>query len=140
MTRVPASTYRPEVTARFTLHDAAALVPYRHDLGVDWVYLSPLLKAEPGSDHGYDVVDHAVIDPARGGAEGLAAGAAEARRLGVGGLGALGPNHVGVATPKENAWWWDLLTQGRGSSYADAFDVDWEAGGGKVLIPVVGDD
>ena len=34
------------------------VLPYLHDLGVDWVYLSPLLAAEPGSDHGYDVVDH----------------------------------------------------------------------------------
>ena len=50
------------------------------------------------------------------------------------------PNHVGVATPHQNAWWWDLLTHGRASAYADAFDVDWEAGGGRVLIPVVGDD
>ena len=50
--RVPTSTYRLQVNARFTLHDAAATLPYLHDLGVDWVYLSPLLKAEPGSDHG----------------------------------------------------------------------------------------
>ena len=56
--RVPTSTYRLQVNARFTLQDAAATLPYLHDLGVDWVYLSPLLRAEPGSDHGYDVVDH----------------------------------------------------------------------------------
>ena len=41
------------------LQDAAALVPYLQALGVDWVYLSPVLAAEPGSAHGYDVVDHA---------------------------------------------------------------------------------
>ena len=45
-------------------------LPYLHDLGVDWVYLSPLLEAEPGSDHGYDVVDPRPGRPSRGGAEG----------------------------------------------------------------------
>jgi (1->4)-alpha-D-glucan 1-alpha-D-glucosylmutase len=137
---LPTSTYRLQVNARFTLHDAAAALPYLHDLGVDWVYLSPLLEAEPGSDHGYDVVDHGVVDPDRGGAEGLAALSASARRLGMGVLVDIVPNHMGVATPRENAWWWDLLLHGRESQHADAFDVDWDAGAGKVRIPVLGDD
>ncbi len=138
--RVPASTYRLQVNARFTLYDAAAALPYLHDLGVDWVYLSPLLKAEPGSDHGYDVVDHTVIDPDRGGAQGLVAVSAEARRLGMGVLVDIVPNHMGVATPRENDWWWDLLTHGRSAAHADAFDVDWDAGDGRIRIPVVGDE
>src|SRR3954454_10372243 len=138
--RVPASTYRLQITADFTLDDAASVLPYLHDLGVDWVYLSPILRAEPGSEHGYDVVDHGQVDPARGGAQGLAALSAEARRLGMGLLVDVVPNHMGVATPRENAWWWDLLARGRDSSYADAFDVDWDAGGGRILLPVVGDD
>ena len=50
------------------------------------------------------------------------------------------PNHVGVATPVENAWWWDLLQHGQESAHAAAFDVDWAAGGGRIRIPVVGDD
>ncbi len=140
MMRVPASSYRLQVNAHFTLHDAAATLPYLHDLGVDWVYLSPLLEAEPGSDHGYDVVDHALVDPERGGVEGLAVLSAEARRLGMGVLVDIVPNHMGVATPRENAWWWDLLARGRDSAHAEAFDVDWEAGNGRVRIPVLGDD
>jgi len=140
MTRVPASTYRLQVNARFTLYDAAATLPYLRDLGVDWVYLSPLLRAEPGSDHGYDVVDHSLVDPERGGAEGLAAFSAAARELGLGILVDIVPNHVGVATPRESAWWWDLLRLGRSSTHAEAFDVDWDAGGGRVRIPIVGDD
>jgi (1->4)-alpha-D-glucan 1-alpha-D-glucosylmutase len=138
--RVPTSTYRLQINARFTLHDAADTLSYLHDLGVDWVYLSPLLKAEPGSDHGYDVVDHSVIDPDRGGAGGLAAVSAEARRLGMGVLVDIVPNHMGVATPAENAWWWDLLSHGPSAARADAFDVDWDAGAGTIRIPVLGDD
>ncbi|WP_309648313.1 malto-oligosyltrehalose synthase [Nocardioides sp.] len=138
--RAPRNTYRFQVTADFDLLEAARRLPYLHDLGVDWVYLSPLLSAEPGSDHGYDVVSHEGIDPTRGGAEGLAVLSAEARRLGMGVLVDIVPNHVGVATPVQNAWWWDLLTHGRESRYADAFDVDWDFGDGRVRIPVVGDD
>ncbi len=107
---------------------------------MDWVYLSPLLAAEPGSDHGYDVVAHDHIDASRGGAEGLAALSAEARRLGLGVLVDIVPNHVGVATPHESTWWWELLTHGPEWEHAHAFDVEWEAGGGRIRIPVVGDD
>ncbi len=138
--RTPASTYRLQITARFDLFAAARTLPYLHDLGVDWVYLSPLLEAEPGSEHGYDVIAHDLVDPARGGAAGLAEVSAEARRLGMGVLVDIVPNHVGVASPHLNAWWWDLLTHGRASRYADAFDVDWDAGHGRILLPVLGDD
>ncbi|MGH3335519.1 MAG: malto-oligosyltrehalose synthase, partial [Nocardioides sp.] len=138
--RTPRNTYRLQVTEDFDLFEAARRLPYLHDLGVDWVYLSPILAAEPGSTHGYDVVAHDRIDPARGGEEGLAALSKEARRLDMGVLVDIVPNHVGVATPVENAWWWDLLQHGQASAHAAAFDVDWPAGGGRIRIPVVGDD
>ncbi|RFA22087.1 malto-oligosyltrehalose synthase [Subtercola boreus] len=135
---VPKSTYRLQITSAFTLNDAAAEASYIHDLGADWLYLSPLLRAEAGSDHGYDVVDHSEIDPARGGAAGLSAAVAAARRLGLGVLIDIVPNHVGVATPTISGWWWDLLKNGQASAYASYFDVDWAFGGGKVRIPVLG--
>ena len=137
--RIPASTYRLQIRESFDLFAAATIADYVHELGADWLYLSPLLTAEAGSDHGYDVVDHSQIDPARGGADGLEVLATTARRLGLGVLIDIVPNHVGVASPAQNAWWWDLLTYGRESRYAEAFDVDWEFGSGKVRIPVLGD-
>jgi (1->4)-alpha-D-glucan 1-alpha-D-glucosylmutase len=137
---IPTSTYRVQVTADFDLHAVAGVLPYLHDLGADWVYLSPILAAEPGSTHGYDVVDPGRIDPARGGPEGLAAVARKARELGMGVLVDIVPNHVGVATPRENHLWWDLLSHGRDSRYASFFDVDWDKGDGKVVLPILGDD
>ena len=138
--RVPQSTYRFQVTPDFDLHACAGRLSYLHDLGVDWVYLSPLLASEPGSQHGYDVVDFDHVDLERGGKEGLAALSAEARRLGMGVLVDIVPNHVGVATPSEDPWWWDVLRLGRESEHASAFDVDWSAGDGRLVIPVIGDD
>ncbi|GAA1441044.1 malto-oligosyltrehalose synthase [Leifsonia poae] len=136
---LPASTYRLQISADFTLHDALRVLPYLQRLGVDWVYLSPLLEAQPGSAHGYDVIDHSRVDPARGGPEALAALADAAHALGMGILVDIVPNHMGIETPRRNAWWWDVLTHGRASGFADYFDIDWAAGGDRVRLPVLGD-
>jgi (1->4)-alpha-D-glucan 1-alpha-D-glucosylmutase len=138
--RAPISTYRIQVRQSFDLDAVAELVDYLHDLGADWVYLSPLLQAEAGSGHGYDVVDHSLVDPARGGREGLDRAVAAVHAQGMGVLVDLVPNHVGVATPAAMAWWWDVLANGRASRYAEAFDVDWEFGGERLRLPVLGDD
>jgi (1->4)-alpha-D-glucan 1-alpha-D-glucosylmutase len=136
---IPVSTYRLQITSAFTLDSAAAVLDYVTALGADWLYLSPLLTAEEGSDHGYDVVDHRSVDPARGGPEALARLSAAAVQAGRGILVDIVPNHVGVNTPHANAWWWDLLRLGQASRYAEAFDVDWPAGNGRLLLPVLGD-
>jgi (1->4)-alpha-D-glucan 1-alpha-D-glucosylmutase len=138
--KVPASTYRLQIRSSFTLFDAAETVPYLKSLGVDWVYLSPILTAERGSDHGYDVTDPSSVDPERGGPGGLLALSAAAREHGMGVLVDIVPNHVGVASPKQNPWWWSLLQEGRGSPYAEAFDIDWDFGAGRIRIPVLGSD
>ncbi len=138
--RVPASTYRLQIRRSFTLLDAAAKVPYLKSLGADWLYLSPILTAEQGSDHGYDVTDPSAVDPGRGGPEGLLALSKAAREHGMGVLVDIVPNHVGVASPAQNPWWWSLLAEGRESRYAEAFDVDWDFGGGRIRLPVLGSD
>ena len=45
------------------------------------------------------------------------------------------PNHM--AADLRNPWWVDVLKEGQGSRYAKFFDIDWERGGGKVLLPVL---
>ena len=135
----PVSTYRLQVTADWTLADAADLVPYLVELGADWVYLSPILAAEAGSGHGYDVVDHGEVDPDRGGDSGLRRAAEAAHRAGQGVLVDIVPNHVGIATPEASVWWWDVLTHGQDSAYARYFDIEWAVAGGKVRLPILGD-
>jgi (1->4)-alpha-D-glucan 1-alpha-D-glucosylmutase len=138
MARTPRSTYRLQIRRDFDLDAAASVTDYLRALGVSWAYLSPLLKATEGSDHGYDVVDPSQVDPARGGAEGLVRFAAAARAAGLGILIDTVPNHMGISKPAQNPWWWDLLTHGRGSRYAEAFDIDWDFGGGRVRVPILG--
>lgn len=135
--RLPRSTYRLQLSQSFDLFRAAEVADYLHKLGADWLYLSPILAAEAGSEHGYDVVDHGGIDATRGGTAGLDAASAAAHRLGMGVLVDIVPNHMGIATPAANAWWWDVLAHGRQSRYAEAFDIDWDFGGGRVRIPVL---
>jgi (1->4)-alpha-D-glucan 1-alpha-D-glucosylmutase len=137
---VPTSTYRLQVTAEFSLLDAAAVTGYLADLGVGAVYVSPLLRSTTGSSHGYDVVDHRLVDPDRGGDAGLATLAEACRAAGLGLVVDIVPNHMGVAVPAENHAWWDVLRLGRKSPFARWFDIDWQINDGRILIPVLGDD
>ena len=138
-TEVPKSTYRLQITPEFTLRDAVQVLDHLQRLGADAVYLSPILEAAAGSQHGYDVVDPTRVDAARGGPEALRelADAAHARGLRV--VADIVPNHLGVAVPHENPWWWDVLRNGQGSEHARAFDIDWAFGGGRLRIPILGD-
>jgi (1->4)-alpha-D-glucan 1-alpha-D-glucosylmutase len=135
---VPAATYRLQVHAGFRLQDAAGIADYLADLGVTHAYSSPLLRSAEGSNHGYDTVDHAHIDEARGGREGFDRFVAALHQHGLGLVLDLVPNHMGVDDPAAAPWWWDVLEHGQDSAHAAAFDIDWEFGGGKVRIPVLG--
>ncbi len=135
---VPTGTYRLQVTADFTLADAASVAGYLADLGVSHAYVSPLLRSASGSTHGYDTVDHAHIDESRGGQAGFDRLVAALHGHGLGLVLDLVPNHMGVADAAEAPWWWDVLKHGRTSAHADAFDIDWDFGGGRVRIPVLG--
>lgn len=136
----PSSTYRLQISERFTLHDAVSVVGYLARLGVGALYLSPLLRSSRGSPHGYDVVEHSVVDPARGGEEGLHELAEASRRAGIELVVDIVPNHMGVAHPEQNTAWWELLKDGSGGDFATWFDVDWAVADGRVLIPVLPDD
>jgi (1->4)-alpha-D-glucan 1-alpha-D-glucosylmutase len=134
---VPRSTYRLQLTPTFTLADAAEVVPYLAHLGVTHVYCSPFLQAAPGSTHGYDVVDHGQVNAELGGSEGFTALCRVATAHGMQLLIDIVPNHMAVGG-RENAAWWDVLRLGSDSPYASWFDIDWEAGGGRVLTPILG--
>src|SRR5436305_9604821 len=136
----PTATYRLQLRREFGFRDAAAVVPYLASLGVSHVYCSPVLAATPGSAHGYDVVDHSRLSPELGGDEGWAELVAACRAHGLGVVVDVVPNHMAIPTPESlNPVLWEVLREGRDSSKADWFDIDWDSQGGRLLMPVLGD-
>jgi len=136
----PRATMRLQFHKGFTFADAERLVPYLARLGISHVYASPITTARPGSMHGYDVIDPTRVNPELGGEEGLRWLVAALREAGLGLIVDIVPNHM--AAGAENAWWFDVLRNGRASRYAPYFDIAWaaedEALRGKILLPVLG--
>ncbi|WP_282700403.1 malto-oligosyltrehalose synthase [Streptomyces sp. CC219B] len=134
---VPTATYRLQLQPEFPFAAAATAVPYLASLGISHLHLSPVLESVPGSLHGYDVVDHARVREELGGEEGLRALARTAREHGLGLVVDIVPNHMAMA-PRHNHALWEVLREGPKSPYARWFDIDWEAQGGQLLLPVLG--
>ena len=68
---------------------------------------------------------------------GLRSLARTAREHGLGLVVDIVPNHMAMA-PRHNRPLWEVLREGPDSPYARWFDIDWEAHGGQVLLPVLG--
>ncbi|ANE44936.1 malto-oligosyltrehalose synthase [Deinococcus puniceus] len=139
---MPTSTYRLQLHPGFTFAAARRVLPYLARLGITDLYLSPVWTSAPGSTHGYDVTDHASINPELGSEAGLRKLSAAARALGMGVVVDFVPNHMGIQGG-HNRYWEDVLAHGQASRYAHFFDISWSplkrALEGKVLLPVLGD-
>ncbi len=136
----PTGTYRLQLHAGFGFDDARALVPYLHRLGVSHLYLSPILQAVGGSQHGYDVVDHNRVNNELGGEDGLVRLADTAHSSGLGLLVDIVPNHMALVAPLTlNRPLWQVLRLGRGAPTAHWFDVDWDHVGGRFPLPLLGE-
>src|SRR3712207_2951761 len=136
----PRATYRLQFHKDFTFDDAVRIVPYLAKLGISHVYSSPIHTARPGSVHGYDIVDHARINPELGGEEGFRRLTDTLKEHGLGLLLDIVPNHMGVGGA-DNAWWLSVLEWGELSPFGRAFDIDWERLGAnhKLVVPFLGD-
>ena len=99
-----AASYRLQLHEGFGFDDAVAITDYLADLGITHLYLSPILQARHGSNHGYDVVDHDRLNQDLGGAAGYE------RLVQAWEPGAIivdiVPNHMAITDPM-NRWWWD---------------------------------
>jgi (1->4)-alpha-D-glucan 1-alpha-D-glucosylmutase len=137
---IPRATARLQCHAGFTLDDATEQVPYLAELGISHIYASPLATARPGSNHGYDVIDHTTINPALGGRPALERLVQRLRAHGMGLILDIVPNHM--ATHADNHWWWSVWAEGAQSEYAHYFDIDWNSPdpdlNGKIQAPFLG--
>jgi len=140
--QIPRATYRLQLNRDFTFNQAREIVAYLSAIGISHCYISPCLKARPGSMHGYDIVDHNALNPEIGTPEEFEAFVDTLHEHGMGLILDIVPNHMGVMG-SDNAWWLDVLENGEASAYADFFDIDWhplkEELHGKILVPVLHD-
>ena len=142
---MPTATYRIQFHENFKFADAENLIPYLHELGVSHLYSSPPVKSRRGSRHGYDVADPLRINSELGTEQEVNQLVEQLRQHGMGLLLDIVPNHM-AASP-ENPWWMDVLENGRDSTYAAFFDIDWEAPGTKfpevqknhIVLPILTD-
>jgi len=138
---VPIATYRVQLTANFDFDAAASIMPYLKALGITHLYASPFMKARKGSTHGYDVVDHARINPELGGDAGFERLSQALKQHDLGLILDFVPNHVGVHFA-DNPWWLDVLEWGPSSPHAVSFDIDWDIlpyrARAGVLLPIIG--
>lgn len=140
--RIPASTYRIQLQPSFGFEDVARVVPYLAELGVDTLYASPHFRSTPGSTHGYDVIDPTMLNEELGGEAAYARMHGVLREHGLGLLIDVVPNHMGISGGA-NAYWQDVLENGRTSPFAEYFDIDWDVvkpeQRDKVLLPILGE-
>ncbi len=139
---IPRATYRLQLHAGFGFDAVAARAPYLAALGISHAYLSPYLKARPGSTHGYDIVDHGELNPELGDEAAFTRlhRALERERLGQ--LLDFVPNHMGVGGA-DNPLWLDVLEWGVDAVHAGWFDIEWDTQRrylhNKLLVPLLGD-
>ncbi|MEO3753838.1 malto-oligosyltrehalose synthase [Streptomyces sp. B6B3] len=134
----PTATYRVQLQPDFPFAAVEEIVPYVASLGVSHLHLSPILEAVPGSAHGYDVTDHGRVREELGGEAGLRRLADVAGDHGLGLVVDVVPNHMAVPADAElNRPLWEVLRRGPDSPYARWFDIDWAAGDGRLLLPVL---
>ncbi len=135
------STYRLQLNHQFGFKEVEKVLDYLYDLGISALYLSPIFKAREKSLHGYDVVDHNLLNPELGTEEDFLHLADEVNRRKMGWLQDFVPNHM--AYDKENHLLMDIFENGRFSTYFKFFDIDWnhrdESIRGKVLAPFLGE-
>ncbi|MEB3287274.1 MAG: malto-oligosyltrehalose synthase [Vampirovibrionales bacterium] len=140
-TNIPGATYRFQFHKGFTFNDAIALVPYLAKLGISHCYASPILKARPGSTHGYDIVNHQQLNPEVGDGNSFDTLCQALKNHGIGLIVDIVPNHMGVG--HDNDWWVDVLENGPASEFNNYFDIDWKPLKkelwGKILLPVLGE-
>lgn len=129
----PVSTYRIQFHKGFNFKEFEAVIPYLSKLGIKTIYASPIFKAVPGSMHGYDVTDPLTINPEIGTLSELRRISKKLRKLGIGWLQDIVPNHM--AFNPANSWLMDVLKKGKKSRYSGYFDILWED---KLMVPFLG--
>jgi (1->4)-alpha-D-glucan 1-alpha-D-glucosylmutase len=122
--RIPTATYRLQFNQRFTFKQALDFISYFHELGISDLYASPIMKATPGSSHGYDVLDCCQLNPEIGTEEEFGQLVKALQELKMGFILDTVPNHMCISEPS-NKWWQDVLENGPSSLFSHYFNIIW---------------
>ena len=138
----PINSYRVQIGKQLTFEQLAAAVHDLHQYGYTTLYLSPVGNPLPGSTHGYNQAEPAKMHEEAGGDAGYAKLKQACREHGMGIILDVVPNHV-AASAANNPWWRDVLENGKLSSCASYFDIDWNPLDhtleNQLLLPILGD-
>ncbi|MDP9807140.1 (1-_4)-alpha-D-glucan 1-alpha-D-glucosylmutase [Trueperella bonasi] len=138
--RQPVTSYRIQLSPDFDFADVERIIPYLSALGITDIFFSPILQAAPGSNHGYDVVDHEQISVDLGGIDGFRRVSEAIHDAGMHIIVDIVPNHMAVPTPLyHNRALWSLLRDGEDSRYLSWFDIELSDAGDGLLMPVLGE-
>jgi (1->4)-alpha-D-glucan 1-alpha-D-glucosylmutase len=139
--RVPVATYRIQLRPGFGFRETAAILEYLNQLGVSDIYASPIFMAQPGSLHGYDVIDPQRLNPELGTLSDWRNLTQNRGRLDMGWLQDIVPNHM--AFSGDNRVLADIFENGPGSAFYDFFDIQWKHPrphlSGRLRAPFLGD-
>lgn len=132
---IPSCTYRIQFSPAFTFRHLTGILGYLHDLGINCIYASPILQPTRGSEHGYDGINPASLNPELGTFEDLMELSDSLKKRNIYWLQDIVPNHL--AFHSSNVWLKDVLERGIHSSYSSYFDIDWEhpACTGRLMVP-----
>ncbi|ARM76185.1 malto-oligosyltrehalose synthase [Acidianus manzaensis] len=124
-------SYRLQLNKDFNFEDVINLLDYFQKLGVEYLYLSPILQARKNSMHGYDVFDFTKVNEELGGEEKFKELAKKAKEKGLKIIVDIVPNHMAL----ENPYLMDILKNGKNSKYSNFFDIE----GDKIVLPILGE-
>ncbi len=118
---IPTATYRIQLSHGFGFSQLSDILPYLYELGISTIYASPVTRAIPGSDHGYDVINPLEINPEIGTPDAWETITSFLRDHNMGWLQDIVPNHMAYAI--DNPWIYDVLERGRHSDFYSFFDI-----------------
>lgn len=139
---LPSSTYRIQFNKEYTFQNFQSIINYLEKLGVSTVYASPVLKAVPGSMHGYDVADPHAINPEIGSLEEFKKISGILKKKNMSWLQDIVPNHMAFDLSNDRLK--DVLERGQSSEYYSYFDINWKHPSKelrrKIMAPFLGDE
>ncbi|MFN2395677.1 MAG: malto-oligosyltrehalose synthase [Bacteroidales bacterium] len=136
----PISTYRIQFHKSFTLKDLEKQIKYLKLLGAGTLYSSPIFKATPGSEHGYDVINPVKFNPEITSKKDFMRIGELLQKENIGWLQDIVPNHM--AFHQGNSWLMDVLEKGTLSDFHKIFDLQPGVPGpdNRLMVPFLGSD